>query len=303
MRRYLLAAAIAGAAITAVPDPAVALMIAPPQPGQMAITSPVVLTGKVTAIEKDTVDATLPYAGAKDKQTYRVAVVKIDTAMAGADNLTHIKIGFIPPAKPDPNLNPPGGGIRPPLGRPRFQAPELKVGQEALFFLAKHPTADFYVIAGMNVPIDVTTAEGKKTLEEVKKVTAVLADPMKGLKSDKADVRAEAAAVMVTKYRAYPTFGGETEQVAIGADESKLILKALTESEWKAGRFGAPNAFNAFGQLGLTAKDGWVQPVIAAVPGQPAPDYAGVMKDAFTKWLAGPGKDYRIKKVVSKAAK
>ncbi len=300
MRRYLLAAAIAGAAITAVPDPAVALMIAPPQPGQMAITSPVVLTGKVTAIEKDTVDATLPYAGAKDKQTYRVAVVKIDAAMAGADNLTHIKIGFVPPAKPDPNLNPPGGGIRPPLGRPRFQAPELKVGQEALFFLAKHPTADFYVIAGMNVPVDVTTAEGKKTLEEVKKVTAVLADPMKGLTSDKADARAEAAAVMVTKYRSYPVFGGETEQVAIGADESKLILKALTEGEWKPGRFGAPNAFNAFGQLGLTAKDGWIQPVIAAVPGQPAPDYAGVMKDAFTKWLAGPGKDYRIKKVVPK---
>ncbi len=296
MRRYLLAVA----AVAVIHDPATALMVAPPQPGQMAITSPVVLTGKVTAIEKDTVDATLPYAGAKDKQTYRVAVVKIDAAMAGADNLTHIKIGFVPPAKPDPNLNPPGGGIRPPLGRPRFQAPELKVGQEALFFLAKHPTADFYVIAGMNVPVDVTTAEGKKTLEEVKKVTAVLADPMKGLTSDKADARAEAAAVMVTKYRSYPTFGGETEQVAIGADESKLILKALTEGEWKPGRFGAPNAFNAFGQLGLTAKDGWIQPVIAAVPGQPAPDYAGVMKDAFTKWLAGPGKDYRIKKVVPK---
>ncbi len=296
MRRYLLAVA----AVAVIHDPATALMVAPPQPGQMAITSPVVLTGKVTAIEKDTVDATLPYAGAKDKQTYRVAVVKIDAAMAGADNLTHIKIGFVPPAKPDPNLNPPGGGIRPPLGRPRFQAPELKVGQEALFFLAKHPTADFYVIAGMNVPVDVTTAEGKKTLEEVKKVTAVLADPMKGLTSDKADARAEAAAVMVTKYRSYPVFGGETEQVAIGADESKLILKALTEGEWKPGRFGAPNAFNAFGQLGLTAKDGWIQPVIAAVPGQPAPDYAGVMKDAFTKWLAGPGKDYRIKKVVPK---
>ena len=159
------------------------------------------------------------------------------------------------------------------------------------------------MIAGMNVPIDVTTAEGKKTLEEVKKVTAVLADPMKALTSDKAEVRAEAAAVMVTKYRAYPTFGGATEQVAIGADESTLILKALTAGEWKPNRFGAPNAFTAFGQLGLTEKDGWVQPVIAAVPGQPAPDYASVTKDAFTKWLAGPGKDYRIKKVVSKAAK
>ena len=123
---------------------------------------------------------------------------------------------------------------------------------------------------------------------------------MKALKSDKAEVRAEAAAVMVTKYRAYPVLGGQTEQVAIGADESKLILAGLAGGEWKAGRFGPPNAFTAFGQLGLTPKDGWVPPVIVAVPGQPAPDYALVTKDAFAKWLDGPGKDYVLKKIVLK---
>jgi len=306
MRRYLLAAAFAVATVAVVTDSAAALMIAPPQPGQMAITAPFVLTGKVASIEKDTVEAPSPYAGAKDKQKYKIAVVKVNAGLSGIDGskVKEIKIGFIPPPMPDPNAKqPPPGGIRPPLGRPRFQAPELKEGQEMLFFLAKHPTADFYVIPGMNLPVDITTDAGKKTLADVQKVTAVLADPMKGLKSDKPEVRAEAAAIVVAKYRAYPMLGGETEQVAIGADESKLILKALAEGEWKQARFGGPpNAFMAFNQLGLTEKDGWIQPVIVAVPGQPAPDYAIVMKDAFTKWLAGAGKDYQIKKVVPKAA-
>src|SRR5262245_29107475 len=124
---------------------------------------------------------------------------------------------------------------------------------------------------------------------------------MKGLKSNKAEVRGETAALVVMKYRSYPAFGGETEQVAIPAEESKLILKALAEGDWKPGRFNAtPNALTAFGYLGLTEKDGWIQPKIVVVPGQPAPDYGAVMKDAFGKWLAGAGKDYQIKKVVPK---
>ena len=89
----------------------------------------------------------------------------------------------------------------------------------------------------------------------------------------------------------------------IPAEESKIILNALAAAEWKPGRFGTPNAFNAFNQLGLNKNDGWVQPRIVNVPGQPPVDYAAVMKETFTKWLAGPGKDYVIKKVVPKGAK
>jgi len=304
MRRYLLAAGFAAAAITIVAEPAGALMIALPQPGQLAITSPVVVTGKVTSIANDTVEAASPFAGAKDKQKYKIATVKIDTGLSGIDGtkVKEIKVGFVPPPVPDPNAKQPGP-VRPGF-RPGFRAPQLKEGQEAIFFLAKHPTADFYVIPGMNAPFDTATPEGKKTLEEVKAVTATLADPMKGLKSDKADVRGETAAILVTKYRAYPTFGGEIEEVALPADESKLILKALAEGNWQATRFGGPpNPFMAFNQLGLNEKDGWVQPIIVNVPGQPGPDYAVVMKDAFGKWLDGAGKDYKIKKVVPKAAK
>ena len=37
-------------------------------------------------------------------------------------------------------------------------------------------------------------------------------------------------------------------------------------------------------------------------PGTPPPDYAALRKAEFVKWLAGPGKDYRVKKLVPKAA-
>src|SRR5688572_6784488 len=46
--------------------------------------SQVVVAGKVVGIEKDAVEATAPYVGAKEKEKYRIAVVKIDTGIAGA---------------------------------------------------------------------------------------------------------------------------------------------------------------------------------------------------------------------------
>ena len=232
--------------------------------------------------------------------------MKIENGLAGAANITHVKIGFIPPPKVDPNTPPAPGGIRPPIRRGPM-APELKEGQELLFFLSKHPSGDFYVMPGMSPPVEVKDENGKKELEAVKKVTTILADPMKGLKSDKANVRGETAAIMVMKYRSYPEFGGEVDQVAIDADESKLILKALVEAEWSQnirpvpGGAATPNALQAFYQLGLNEKDGWKQPVFPKPkPGQPPVDFAAIQKKAFVDWLAGAGKDYVVKKIVAK---
>jgi hypothetical protein len=302
--RTLLWTTAAAVALVATEAAAFALVAAPNPPVRRAIGSDVVVVGKVTGFEKDLVQAE-PYPGAKQKVGYKVAVVKIEDALAGAGKMKEIKIGFIPPAKPDPNANVPGRPIRiPPRGG--FGIPELKEGQEFLFFLAKHPTADFYTMPGMSPPVDLKDANAKKEIENVKKITAVLADPMKGLKSDKAETRAETAAVVVTKYRSYPATGGQVDQVAIDADESKLILKALLEGDWSnRGGFrfdGPPTPLMAFQSLGLTEKDGWIPPVIVNVPGAPPVDYGAVQKDAFAKWLDGAGKKYVVKKIVAKPA-
>jgi hypothetical protein len=283
-------------------------MIAMRTPAQRATSADVIVVGKVTAIEKEMAEAQ-PFPGAPNKVPHKVAVVKIETNLAGAANITHIKIGFIPPAKPDPTAPPParGGGIRPIRRGP--VVPELKEGQEMLFFLTKHPAGDFYIMPAMSPPIEVKGDQWKKELEAVKRVTTVLADPMKGLKSDKADVRAETAAVMVMKYRTYPDFATEVDQVPINAEESQLILKGLAEAEWNQNiravppGGGSPNALQAFYQLGLTEKDGWKQPVFPQPkPGQPPVDFGAIQKQAFGEWLAGPGKDYVIKKFVVKKA-
>ena len=278
-------------------SPVYALKMAIRSPVQRAIAADVVVVGKVTAIEKETVEA-LPFPGAPNKLAYKVAVVKIESPLIGADNITHVKIGFIASAQPDLNAQRRPGGIRPLRGPlPPF---ELKEGQEMLFFLAKHPSGEFYVTPSMSPPVDVKNDEGKKELEAVKKVVAVMADPMKGLKSDKADVRAETAAILAMKYRTHPDGVPAVDHVAIDADESKLILKGLAEADWSnnirpAPGGGAPTALQAFYSLGLSDQDGWKPP-------QPKPgaNFQNILQASFVKWLDGPGKNFRIQKVVPK---
>lgn len=283
-----IAVPVALAALVGAADVARADRIALLPANQRAVSAPVVLTGKVTAVAKDTVAAPAPYPGAREQIAYTVATVAVTEGLIGADKLKEVKVGFVAPK-----------------GRGAFQT-DLKAGQEVILFLARHPGADFYIVPGMSLPIETTTEAGKKDLQAVKAVAAVLADPAKALKADSADARGAAAALVVLKYRQFPAFGGETEQAALSAEESKLLLAALAEGNWSTGgrRYDDPSTpFQAFQALGLTDKDGWVPPVVANAPGAPPVDYGHVTRDTFVKWLDGPGKDYRIKKVVPKAAK
>ncbi len=293
MRWFPRLAAVAVVALLAAPSPA--LMIAMRPVPQRAVTAEAVVVGKVTAIENDPVEAA-PFAGAPNTVAYKVAVVKIDTPLAGAANMTHLKVGFIPPPPPvkaDPNLQP--GGIRPGIiRRPGFN-PELKVGDEYLLFLAKHPGGAFYMMPNMSPPVDLKAPTAKKEVEQVKAVLAAVADPMKGLKAAKAEDRLLAATALLAKYRAYPEGRGEAEQVPVAADESQLILKALAEADWTKFDPMAPNAQQAFYSLGLTPEDGWAQP-----KPQPGTNFQATMKTAFVKWVAGPGKTYQVKKFVPK---
>ncbi|MCE9562564.1 MAG: hypothetical protein K8U57_10985 [Planctomycetes bacterium] len=304
MRTFLRVAALVVAVVGTAEIAAAKLMIAPSPPARRAIMADITLVGKVTGIEKEPVMALPPYAGAKDKVAFQIATVKVETGLIGAEKLKEIKIGTILPPKVDPKA-PIGPRIG---GGPRRFGVDLKEGQELLLFLVKHPTEDFYTIPGGTLPVDIKTGgeQAKKDVESVKQVAAILADPAKALKSDKPDMRAEAATVMVLKYRNYPVLGGEVDQVAIGAEESKTLLKGLTEGNWSSMNFrfdSPPSPLQAFQMLGLTDKDGWIQPVIVNTPGAPPVDFGLVQRDAYMKWLEGPGKNYVIKKMVPKAPK
>lgn len=301
MGRFFGKLAAAGLAVAFTAGSGFALMIAQKSPTQRALAADVVVVGKVTAVEKETVEAA-PFPGAQNKVQYKVAVVRIATPLAGAGNLTHIKVGFVPPppAQP-PRPGPQPGAIRPPLRRPGLAPPELKEGQEYVLFLVKHPEGGFYVMPPMSPPLDAKTESTKTEVEGIRKVLAVVADPAKALKAEKPEDRAFAAVILATKYRAYPDFAQGVEEVPIPAEESRQILRGLADADWTKFDRTAPNGMQAFNMLGLGEKDGWTPPKPVPVrPGQPAGNFNLVVKEAFVKWLAGPGKDYRIKRVVAK---
>lgn len=251
--------------------------------------SEVVATGKVMEIEKDAVPAA-PLVGVGEKVQYRIAVVKVETALVGATGVTHLRVGFVPPDPNAPPVRGSGGVIR-----PSQPVPELTNGQNAILYLCKHPTADFYVMPGSNLPADLSTDAGKKELAVARRFAAALADPLKGLKSDKPAVRAETAAFLLAKYTSGPVFGA-SETVEVDAAESRLILAGLAAGDWTSPPTdGGPTPVLAFNWLRLTEHDGWKPP--AAQPGENPLNKA---QAAFRAWLDGPGKDYRVKKVVPK---
>lgn len=301
MRRFLGIAAT-GLAVAFTATSGFALMIAQKSPTQRALAADTVVVGKVTAVEKETVEAT-PFPGATNKVQYKVAVVQIATPLAGAGNLTHIKVGFVPPppAQPPQPAPQPGVVIRPPIRRPGLAPPELKEGQEYVLFLVKHPEGGFYIMPPMSPPLDAKAESAKKEVEGIKKVLAVVADPATALKAEKPADRAFAAVILATKYRTYPDFAPAVEEVPIPAEESRQILLGLADADWTKFDRTVPNGMQAFYMLGLNEKDGWTPPKPVPVkPGQPAVNINSVTKEAFVKWLAGPGKDYRIKRVVAK---
>ncbi len=288
MIRYLLTAAVAALVLATPVEAKRAIRIFTPM--EKLVRADVVAVGKVTAIEKKEVEAT-PYAGDNTKLSYKIAVVKIETGLVGAGNVTHVKVGFIPPPPADPAAPP----VRP--GRGGLQQVNLIENMEGLFYLTKHHSGEFYIINPIMAPTDTKADNYKDQLAQAKKGAAVLADPTKALKAEKADDRFFAAILMVNKYRAYPEGGVEATTEKVAADESKLVLKALAEGNWKPDPNNpeAPNAYQAFSLLGLNDKDGWKYPVV-----KPGEDFIDKTKEAFATWLAGPGKDYQINKWVPK---
>src|SRR5262249_17499537 len=117
--------------------PARALVIAPPPGPLRVVNADCVVAGTVTSIEKDDVEVEVA-PGAKQKITYRIAVVTIADGIKGAKDQKTVRVAFIPPNQ-DP-AKPPKLPIR-----PGGRGPVLKLGQEGLFYLTKHPKESFYL--------------------------------------------------------------------------------------------------------------------------------------------------------------
>ena len=305
MRRILFAATLSACAAS----PASALvMIANFSTTQKALQADAVVVGKVTEIEKAEVEV-LPHQGATDKVKMRVGVIKIESGLVGAKNVTHVKV-LLPGAAADQPDQPQPGGIDRPIpgrgrGRPGQPQITLKEGEEGLYFLAQHPTAaNYYTINMGNTPVPLKDENFKAELGKVKAVVATLADPMAALKAAKAEDRLSAAATLVQKYRHGLSVPAKEE--AIPAEQTKAILKALADADWTVANKppqpgqvidyqAQPNAIA--GQLGLYPGSPNGLPAFQVKPGE---NYNVKYAEAFKAWYAKSGDTFQIKKFVPK---
>lgn len=273
MTRFAFAVVVLGLASI----PAFALRIAAPTGVLVkAATADVIVSGKITDIEKEPVEAA-QFPGSTQKFAYRIALVKIDDAIVGTKNETHIKVGFLPTTV----------GIR--SGQANF---EMKPDAEGTFFLRKHHDGNFYTFDFTNQPIDAKAETYKADLEAVKKAVAAMADPDKALKATDAKDRYFAAAAIVTKYRTAPG-GTAVRSEAVPAEQSKALVKAILEAGWSTTDKAVPPPYQTFMKLGMTAKDGW-----KPTPFKGDGDFNAHMKAEFQKWIDGDGAKFQIKKFV-----
>ncbi|HEY2786043.1 MAG TPA: hypothetical protein VGJ05_13830 [Fimbriiglobus sp.] len=271
-------------AITAIPAFAIRAM-APETPAVRAVLNPIVVIGKITAIEADPVQAA-PVPGSKETVPFKLAVLKIETALSGAGGETHLKIGFREPPTGGPRrIRPPGGfGFAP------------KVGLEGVFFLTPHPSGGFVVIPPMSPPLEITGPKYKEELAAVKKALTVVEKPTAALAAKNQPDRYFAAAVLLSKYGTAPANATKVEREPVSADESKLLIAALLETDWtKPQPFGVPAPSILFWKLQLGPEDGW----------NPAPVKGGTnvaihFKTELQKWYAAHGEKYQVKKYVEK---
>lgn len=259
--------------------PAFADMMAAPPPLERALVAPVVVVGKVAAIEKDTVEAS-PYPKAP-KINYAIAIVKIDDSLTGAKGLTHIKVGFQP------------GDVNAKRG---FDL-RLKEGQEACLYLKKHSEADFYVFDYMSQPMFPTAPNFKKEITTAKVALGALADPIKALKAEKAEDRYLAAVGLVTRYRT-PIPGSGNEQAAIPVDERTLIYAALLEPDWSKTELDTIQPARVVSRF-MTGDKGSFRPSNFTGNG----DYNAFMKAEFKKWVNGESANFELRKFVPKRDK
>jgi hypothetical protein len=257
-----------------------ALRIAPSPVNLRVAHSSSVVVGKVTGFEARTVKAPR-YPGDKEQGEYRIAVVKIEDGILGVKGLTHIKVGVLVPP-PAPPIDP----TQPSTSR-GFQSPKLDQGEEYLLFLSPNEGGKF--VSPVNY-FDVVPKKGGEfagAVKEARAAATLLADPMAGLKAKDAKTRFETAGLLVMKYRY--TRNGQAKQEAIPAEESKLILGAIADADWKAQarRPFEITPISAFQQLQLTPADGWTQP--RNFQEFPA---------AARAWLKKNAGSYRLKKFV-----
>jgi hypothetical protein len=243
------------------------LVLRAPIPKRIALADCVV-RGKIVEIEKKP----LRERADDEEREYRVHLVKIDENLLGADGLTHLRLGT---SCSDPRHDPEA-------------AAELHEGDEVCLFLAVHAREALYLPVMQGVVVKRPDDKFyERQLEQVRRAARLLKEPNAGLQSKDADDRFLTAAMLLERYRPEGAYVKQT--AAIDAEQSRLILRALRDADWKRERGDGAYVDYSFTRLGLTMKDGWQRP-------REHDKY----EPAAKKWLADHADTYRIRRVLER---
>ena len=301
MRRFFLCGLAAATAVALAAPPAQALRIALPVAASTktkTMQADAVVVGKVTGIEKETVD--LEMAPGSGKVPHTVANIKIETSLYGAKNVTHLKLAFVKPGdEGQPGDVNPGRPIKPlPFPGPGGRGGQQYIpteDQEGIFFLQKHPTSDkHFVVQFGHAPVLASDAKYADELATVKAMTAAYADPLKALKAEKVEDRVTGALALAQKYRGQPAnnLSGVLEETPVPAEESRLFLQVLADADWGKNADAARLA----DALGLIPGNYGI-PVV--LPGD-SDDPLAARQKAFKAWAEKYGAKFEVKKVSAK---
>lgn len=291
-----------------------AIAIAVPQtPAARVANADVVVVGKVTDVEAEPV-AVSAYPGAKDEKVlFKVAVLKIDEALLGGAGVTRIRVGFPADAAAPP---PPVGGPQP-VGRPvggRIRPPAMVValekGMEGVFFLTRHHDGDFYVTAG-GPPLLAREKTYAKDLEQVKKATKTIDDPVAALKAKDVEDRFQAAQMVLQRYqsvRGGVRAGRAPAREPIPPEENKLIVALLQELPWmpdaskpRTPADPVPPSRSALWYMINPQESGFKQPMFPPrKPGDPPVDFNKIMDESTSNFLKENAEKITIKRFVVK---
>lgn len=291
MRRFLLRglAAAALAAVAAAPAFALRVAVMPAASTKTkTFQADTVVVGKVTGIDAETVDLEV-YPG-QPKVAHSIANIKIESALVGAKNVTHVKVAFVKADQPGGGA--PGRPIRPGFGGQQYTPAE---DHEGVFFLQKHPGSDnHYTVQMGHAPVLSTDAKYKDELATVKAMVAAFADPVKALSAEKAEDRLANALSLAQKYRVAPTNNpsGVLDETPIPEEQTKLFLKVLSDADWTK----HPDAARLADALGLMPGNYGIPRV---TPGD-GEDAMAARQKAFKAWAEKFGSKFEVKKVSAK---
>jgi hypothetical protein len=246
----------------------------PPQPVLAATQADMVVTGTVVEVA-DEVTMAKSHPDAVDETAYTVATVRIESALFGVKNLTHVRVAV------------PAGSLD------RADAP-FRLDGKYLFFLQQHSASSLMLPSRTHAPVDLNRLGSSDILRRVTVATTAMIDPVKALKAADQEDRTLAAVALVQWYRRIPAAPKGYEAVGRPAEESRLLFAALAEAEWTAA--GTPETGNIYGLMhGMGLEQQGFN-----LSGQNGADPAKLLKDRFTAWLAADGKTARMKQFVAK---